>query len=393
MTTQSRTNTLRPSISAFLLMMAMALTSSALSFFVTPVCESLNVGRGSFSLYYSLMTVSGAFSASFLGAHINKKGVRGIMLLTSVWCFAGMWLYSFSSQLWMFYLVALCMGAFGTGCVSLCANVIVQQAGVGSGVVGLVMAGSGFGGMICSVVVPRVIESFGWRNAYRFLGVCWIVLVLLAFVILGKQEKQTNAVSMKNLAGSGMTKKEALRSRRLYLVMLMVFVMTACCGIQQQLPSILGTMEFSTAQISTMMTVMTASLALGKIIQGLLYDKLGVVKGGYVMLAVYAVSFWLLRESNLVYPGLITLAFGMGTVTTMLPVLTRYIFGIREFAAIWSILSVVSSCGSFAASPIWGIVYDTTGSYDLALLVSPFLLIVAIAALWLTQFIHKRSDN
>ena len=45
---------------AFLLMMAMALTTTALSFFVAPVCAELGVGRGSFTVYYSLMTASGA---------------------------------------------------------------------------------------------------------------------------------------------------------------------------------------------------------------------------------------------------------------------------------------------------------------------------------------------
>lgn len=392
MANRNSTKSLRPSLASFLLMMAMALTSSALSFFVTPVCESLQVGRGSFTLYYSLMTVAGAFSASFLGSYINKHGVRRIMLLTSFWCSAGMWLYSISTQLWMFYATALCMGLFATSCVSLCANVIVQQAAVGSSVVGLVMAGSGVGGMICSVVVPTYIEKFGWQNAFRFLGICWLVLVLLAYLILGKQNKEGNVVSTKQLQLGGMSKKEALKSRRLYLVMVMVFIMSACCGIQQQLPSILGSHNFTTVQISTMMTVMTAALALGKIFQGVLFDKLGVIKGGYVMLVIYAVSFWLLRDPKYAYPGLVALSFGMGTVTTMLPVLARYIFGIREFAAIWSILSVVSSCGSFAASPIWGMVYDATGSYDLALAVSPFLLLVTIAALWLIQYIHKRSE-
>ena len=46
----------RPALAAFLLMMAMALTTTALSFFVGPVCEALGFGRGSFTVYYSLMT-------------------------------------------------------------------------------------------------------------------------------------------------------------------------------------------------------------------------------------------------------------------------------------------------------------------------------------------------
>lgn len=48
---------LRPALSAFLLMLTMSILSKALSFFVAPVCEDLGFGRGSFTLYYSLMVV------------------------------------------------------------------------------------------------------------------------------------------------------------------------------------------------------------------------------------------------------------------------------------------------------------------------------------------------
>lgn len=51
---------LRPALSAFLLMLTMSILSKALSFFVAPVCEDLGFGRGSFTLYYSLMVAAGA---------------------------------------------------------------------------------------------------------------------------------------------------------------------------------------------------------------------------------------------------------------------------------------------------------------------------------------------
>ena len=57
-------NNLRPALAAFLLMLTMSLLSTALSFFVSPVCADLGFGRGSFTLYYSLMlSVMTAFVA------------------------------------------------------------------------------------------------------------------------------------------------------------------------------------------------------------------------------------------------------------------------------------------------------------------------------------------
>ena len=40
-----------------MLMLTMSLLSTALSFFVAPVCADLGFGRGSFTLYYSLIAM------------------------------------------------------------------------------------------------------------------------------------------------------------------------------------------------------------------------------------------------------------------------------------------------------------------------------------------------
>lgn len=375
--------TYRPAVAAFLLMMAMALTTTALSFFVTPVCDDLGIGRGSFTIYYSLMTATGAISNTFLGQYINKHGVRRILLVCGVWCAAGLFLFSISQNLWMFYLAGAAIGFFGTSCVNLCANVIVQTSFSGSqasGLLGIVMAGSGVGGMIVSLFVPNVLISMGWQFGYQLLGVLWLALLVSAFLLLGKQET-SHAVGQRNTPVDGMTRAEALRSPKLYLLMLVICIMTACCGIQQQLPSLLGGMGYDSAQVGTMVSFFTAALAVGKILQGMLYSKVGIVRGSYIMVCVFAVSFLLLMIPGIVYPALVVLAFGMGVVTTLMPLIARFAFGPREFASIWSILATASSAGSFAATPMWGVVYDTTGSYAPAMIASSVGLMIALAAM------------
>lgn len=379
----SRIRLLRPAIAAFLLMMAMALTTTALSFFVSPVCDALQIGRGSFTIYYSLMTATGAVSTTFLGQYINKNGVRTILLISGFWVAAGLMLFSFSNHLLMFYAAAAAMGLFGTSCVNLAANVIVQTAYSGdqaTGLLGIVMAGSGVGGMIVSLFVPGIIASIGWQFGYRLLAALWLVLLLAAFALLGKQET-SHSVGHRSLPVDGMTRAEALRSPKLYLLMLVICIMAACCGIQQQIPSLLGGMGFETAQVSAMVSFFTAALAVGKILQGVLYSKVGIVKGSYIMVLIFAISFLLLMNSAIVYPALVALAFGMGVVTTLMPLIARFAFGPREFASIWSILATASSVGSFAATPLWGLVYDTTGSYAPAMIASSAGLVIALFAM------------
>ena len=373
---------LRPSIAAFALMVAMALTTTALSFFIEPVCEELGLGRGSFTIYYSLMTASGAFSIPFHGQIINKKGVRSILTVSAFWIAAGFFGFSLSTKLWMFYAVAAFMGIFGTSFLSLCANVIVQQAYSSvraSSLLGLVMSGSGVGGMILSMVMPGFIENFGWRTGYRLLGICWLVLVLGA-LLLGNIQP-IGSVGKRHTSVDGMTRDEAMKSPKLYILVAVIFILSAACGIQQQIPSVLGGFGYGTAQVSTMMSFFTAALAVGKILQGILYSRLGPARGGYIIIAVFGLSFVLLCFPGMAYPALVALAVGMGCVTTLMPIVTRFVFGAREYAAIWSILSTASSIGTLIATPLFGMAYDATGSYTPAMAVSAGALFVSLPIL------------
>lgn len=383
---KEKINAYRPAAAAFLTMMAMALTSSTLSFFLEPICAALEISRGSFSLIFSLMSVSGALVNPFLGQYVGKRGVRGILLLSGLWTGGCMVLLSMVRSLWMLYLTGFTMGVFSSTCVALCANVIVQQSYFGaqaSGILGGVMAGSGVGGMIFSIVIPMCMANLGWQAALRIMGVFWISLLWLAAVLLGKQTMVQAGGN--GAVGLGMTRAEALKSPKLYLQMLVIVIICACCGVQQQLPSLLSAYSFDEGTVSIMISVMTAFLAVGKVMQGLLYGKLGIKKGGCLMMLVFAAGFLVLLHPAMAWPGLILLAFGLGIYTTLLPQVTRRVFGSREYAAIWALIATAGSAGTFFANPLWGMIYDVTGSYALGLMAAAALLAVAIWAMLMSM--------
>jgi len=261
--------------------------------------------------------------------------------------------------------------------------VIVQQSYFGpqaSGILGGVMAGSGVGGMIFSIVIPWCMMSYGWKTALAIMGVLWWGLIWLAALILGKREKSSYGTG-NGAVGLGMTRAEAMKSPRLYLMMVVIIIICACCGVQQQLPSMLTSYRFEESSVSVMISVSTAFLAAGKVGQGLLYGKLGVRLGGSLMMGIFAAGMLLLLWPALVWPGLILLSFGLGIYTTLLPQVTRRIFGSREYASIWALISTAGSVGTFLANPLWGTVYDITGSYAMGLIGCAVLLAVAVWAM------------
>lgn len=372
-----------PAVAAFLTMMAMALTSSTISFFLEPICGALEISRGSFSLLFSLMSISGALLNPFLGQYVGKHGVRVVLLVAGIWTAGCMFLLSMVQSLWMLYAVGFVMGAMSSTCVALCANVIVQQSYFGpqaSGILGGVMAGSGVGGMIFSIVIPNCMGAIGWQGAMRVMGVSWLLLLWLAALLLGRQKMESMGKG-NGAVGLGMTRGEALKSPKLYLMMAVIIIICACCGVQQQLPSMLSSFGLESGTVSLMISLMTAVLAVGKVAQGVLYGKLGVRKGGVLMMVIFALGMLAMLLPALAWPGLMLLAFGLGIYTTLLPQVTRRIFGSREYASIWALIATAGSAGTFLANPLWGTIYDITGSYSLALVGCAVLLAVAVWAI------------
>lgn len=367
----------RPAIACFLGMMCFALFSSGLSFFVATVSADLGVGRGSFTMYYSLMAIGGALAAPTLGKLAGKHGVRRLLIVSAVWGCVAMMLFSVANALWMFYVVGLACGLMGNACVMLCVNIALQRsydARTMSAIMGIVMAGSGVGGMILSAVMPGLLEQIGWRNGYRVMGITWLVLLLLVVVVMGKEQAPAQSGAKAAGGEDGLTQAQLLKKPAMYLLILESAVLAASCGILQQYPALLGGMGFDTAAVAAMMSLMTASMAVGKIALGGLYSAAGVRKGGAAAIVVFMAGLLLLILPQAVYPALILSAVGLGIYTTLMPLVTREVLGSSSFAAAWGMVQLGGSLGGFVGNPVWGAVYDATGSYLPALVGFPVAL-------------------
>lgn len=371
---------LRPGLAAFLVMMGMALTSSGISYFVTSVCSELSVSRAGFTFYYSIMLTVNMIVNPFHGQILRSKSVRSRLLMAAAWNGVVFLLFACAGRLWHFYVIGALLGMFSNSFLSLCASVIVQRSYSGAQAataMGIVMAGSGAGGICLSILLTAVVERLGWRAGYVFLSLFWVVLLLSAALLLGG-EKQL-AAEKSAARGEGMTREEALRSPVLYLILILMFLLGYGCSVQQQIPAVLSDLKRSAGQISGYMTVFSVALALGKAFQGWLYGRVGVKWGGRAVILCYAISYLCFRDTRLIYPALILLAVGMGTVTTMMSLLGRELFGTRDYAAIWSIVMIPTSLSVIVGAPIWGRIYDMTGSYRGGMAGVSLMLLAALA--------------
>ena len=383
---------LRPAVAAFLLMMALATSSTALSFMNQPVSNSLQVGMGTFTLYFSLMTAAGVCTTPFVGQVIQKIGIAKIILAVAVWGMVCMFLFSVANALWMFYVIGAMLGLLGGGAINLIANVTLQlyyTTSEAASLIGIVMAGSGVGGMLYSALLPVVLEKAGIGMAYRVIGIVWFVILVLAVLILGKAQPAATDRNGK-AGGEGMTRKEALKSPLLYMMVGSVILLTIGSGLAQHWPAVLAEQGHDSVSVAAILSFYSAVLTLGKIAQGILYGKVGIKKGSTLIYALYILGFVLLL-GGAAYPAFFCIGMGFGILTTVVPILSKMIFGQKEFAGIYSFITMSMSIGSFVAIPAWGMVYDTLGSYRPGFIVMCALVVLAFVLQMAALRLHEKE--
>lgn len=125
----------------------------------------------------------------------------------------------------------------------------------------------------------------------------------------------------------------------------------------------------------------------GRIVGGWLLDRFWAPVVAFFIVSPPSVACWLLARATHDYPaaaisiGLIGFALGV-EYDLMAYFVARY-FGMRSYAAIYGVLYVAFSLGSGVGPLIFGRVFDTSGSYHTALIISSVVLVISAATLLL----------
>lgn len=147
---------LRHLLSAFLLMFAYSLITSAINLMVLPVVNYFSFSRGAFTLGTTLLMIPSLLLSPFLGSFVDRFGLRRMLLVGSLWGAAALALLSCCCTLPQFYLVFFLGGFVFSPTSSYLASLLLNswfkkhQALACS----IVMAGTGVGGILWGVLVP-----------------------------------------------------------------------------------------------------------------------------------------------------------------------------------------------------------------------------------------------
>ncbi|MEN8077580.1 MFS transporter [Clostridioides difficile] len=152
--------------------------------FYTSVSQSLGIMRGTFAMHMTIFSFVTAIASLIVPRLMNKfhyKLILGVSVLIAVISTAMM---SYSKSIYMFYFLGAIRG-FSTGLFSIVPLTIIvngwfkKHHGLATSIV---FGFSGLAGAICSPVLAKCIDLFGWNIGYIIKAGIILVLCLPAII-------------------------------------------------------------------------------------------------------------------------------------------------------------------------------------------------------------------
>lgn len=373
---------------------------NCVSQYIKPVCADLGFSRQAMSMCQtinSLVSMAISLSWGYILRHFSLKKLMRTAVFVLPAAYYG---FSLCRSIWGFYLCAALQGLSLAFLMTLPLSMILsnwfeEKRGVA---MGICFMGSGLGGMIFNPLVARVILRYGWRVAYRSMaGVMLAAAFVAVFFLLrclrpeerglrplGWEKTHTDAPA------AGMEEGESLgdliRTARFRLMALSLCLSNTAVGcITQCLSPHLSDNGYTVQTAALLVSVGMGLLAVGKIILGELYDRIGTRRGTLLAMScgLLGVVGMIFCRSRLGLAG-IFLGQGIGCAfgTVGVPIVVQNLFGKKDYASNFGFISACTSVGGAISPTLNGAVFDHFGSYNPAFALWAVLLIGALAVYW-----------
>ena len=270
------------------------------------------------------------------------------------------------------------------------------------------MFGPVFGGPF--VVVMAILESaMGWRVSIILLGFGLLIVgIPLALVARSnpelygympdgakpyetdKNDRDHHELTLTE-DFSGFTVAEAVKMRDFWvLTFLFGLMFMGISGLMVHLIPLLEDLNYTSAEAATMLGLMFLLSGIGRIGSGLLAD---LIEFRIVMSVLIACQLGglgillIIGPSQIWLVSLFALIFGIGFAGTipLRPFLIMKIFGARAFGALQGMVQGGAIGAGMVGPVFYGWIFDTTGSYDLAIYASMATIVFAIPLTYLLK--------
>jgi MFS family permease len=385
----------------FMLQMVMVGPRNSYGVFIKPLTDEFEWSRALISGAFSLSTIILGLSSVLMGWFNDKVGPRVVTTVCGILVGSGLMLMYFVSSAWQIYLFySVLLGIGMGGVLSPLASTITKWFITRRNIMlGLLMAGGGLGGIIGPPLITWLIYSYSWRDAFLYVGIVVFVMIILLAQFLKRDPSQTGQIPYQKgneairkalLDVEELSLVQALHTRRFWLLSIMMFCSGFCVlTISVHIVPLAIDRGNSAESAAIILAALNVALTAGSLIIGLVADKIGSRRMLIICeCLISVVILFLLPIKSAWVLGLfaVMISLGGGGIGVLEGTVVAELFGLKSNGVILGVNFFVFTLGASMGAFIAGLVFDTTGNYQLVLLICVLLSIIAIImALFLNQ--------
>ncbi len=363
--------------------------------FFKPLAEDFGWTRAMTSGAFSLLVLLHGFLYIFTGRLNDTIGPRLVLTVTGFSLGLGYILLSQINTLWQLYLfygVIVAVGMSG-GYIPMLSTVsrwFVKRRGL---MTGIVAAGTGLGTLLIPPVANWLISEYDWRTSYMVVGIVSIVVIVIAAQFLRRDPSQVGQlpygqeeekVKGTNPASIGLSLKEAIRTVPFWVYTLSTFSFFAVLMvIMVHIVPHATDIGISATKAAGILAVLGGSGIVGRIAMGTLADRIGNKQTFiicYILIAANLTILLIAKELWLFYLFAAILGVAYGGFATMISPLVADLFGLRSHGVILGSTAFGATIGGALGPIVAGSIFDVTGSYQLAFIISIIVSIIGLVA-------------
>ena len=374
----------------------------ALGLFIKPLGEEFGWDRAQVSLAATYFTIALAFSIPVIGQLADRFGSRRV-LLPSILVFAALLALPalLVDTLWKLYLIYILMGCLGAGANALpylrtIATWFDERRGLA---IGIAMGGSGMGFAYVPPLVQYVIDTYDWRAGYICLVIFTVVVTIpLVYFFLRDAPPAQGRVDDRqgDSEKSSLKLLPVLKSRLLWQLFLIFCLLSfGLYGVLSHLAPMMSDRGMTTADAALVQSTLGIAIVVSRIFVGYLIDRFVATRVAFVCFMISAGGVGVLAAGAVDAPAFfaaLCIGLSLGAEIDMLAYLTSRYFGVDNFGKIYGILFASFLIGTSLGPYLFGLAYETYGSYR-EVLISAVIVIIISAVITLLLPAYKKTNN
>jgi len=365
-----------------------------------PMIAEFGWNRGSISFAFFLNTAFWALSLIFVGRLYDRFGPKWIIIIGTIFISGGYALISQIDSLWQFYisygtLVAIGMGGTSIPLIAaLMSKWFIKWRGLA---ISLALSGNCLGQFALVPLFTFFALKYGWRASYFYIGlIMFVVNITLALLVIkgnpddlgkepfgypegGKREQRDQISSGENLRDLSL--REAMQTYSFWLFLIAMFV----CGsgdflvTTHLIPYV--TDHGVSATTAGNMLAWYGLMALGGIlIAGPASDLIGnKIPIALTFLIRFLAFLLILKYKGIVSFYVFSLVFGFTYLVTGTLITTTLgrLYGFLHIGLLSGFVTTAHHLGGGFWAYMGGYIFDRTGSYRLAFILSAIMALIA----------------